>query len=62
MDPVQYLLHLIEQGVLYEDARSHTRQRFGLSDDDLSLRLRLARKDANALLRSLDALPKDAWA
>lgn len=61
MDPVQYLLHLIEQGVPYLPARQHTTQRFGINDSDLNLRLRIARKDAGALLRSLDALPKEVW-
>ena len=32
MDPVQYLLHLIEQGKSVADAYSHTRQRFGIGD------------------------------
>jgi hypothetical protein len=60
MDPVHHLLYLLEQDVSYAVAREHTKQRFGISDDDLNRRLRAARKDATAVLRALDALPRDA--
>lgn len=47
MDPVQYMISLVEQGKSVEDARSHCRQRYGLSDDAIDCRLREAMDDAS---------------
>lgn len=56
MDPVQYIIHLIEQGKHPVDAREHTRLRFGLSDEAIDARLREARAAAWDLINKTGSL------
>lgn len=56
MDPVQYVLHLLEQGKSYEDAYSHAAQRFGESKAQIEQRILDARSDALRLVRAIDNL------
>lgn len=54
MDPVQYMLHLVEQGKSYADAYSHASQRFGLSKAELEQRVIDARQSACETIRAID--------
>lgn len=46
MDPIHYLIHLIEQGEPPAKAREHVKLRYGLSDEAIDARLREARAAA----------------
>lgn len=50
MDPVQYIIYLVEQGKSYEDALSHARQRFGLTPAQSEQLIIDARAQAESLL------------
>lgn len=39
MDPVQYIIHLIEQGEHPDKAREHAKLRHGLSDEAIDARI-----------------------
>ena len=54
MDPVQYLLHLIEQGKSYDEAYSHASQRFGMTKAWLEQAVADARDNALRLARAID--------
>lgn len=55
MDPVQYIIYLVEQGKSYEDALSHARQRFGLTPAQLEQLIIDARAQAESLLVATDS-------
>ena len=55
MDPVQYMLHLIEQGKHHEDAYAHASARFGLSKAQLEQLLLDARLQAKSLIVAIDS-------
>lgn len=46
MEPVPYILHLIEQGVDPVQAREHARLRYGLTHEAIDARVREARAAA----------------
>jgi len=54
MNPVQYMIHLIEQGKSYADAYSHASQRFGMSKAQLEQAVIDARAEACDLIRAID--------
>lgn len=56
MDPIQYLVHLLDQGLTVESAMAHVKQRYGLSDDAVMARIIEARAAAWDLLSRTDRL------
>lgn len=53
MDPVQYMIHLIEQGKPAVEARDHAKLRYGLSDEAIDARILEAH---NAAVNTINAL------
>lgn len=51
MDPIHYLLHLLDQDVPLSDAIEHVKRRHGLSDEAIRARVAEARSAARELLR-----------
>lgn len=56
MDPVQYMIYLVEQGKSYDAAYAHARQRFGLTNAELEQAVLDAREQAKRLLIGTEAL------
>lgn len=58
MDPVKYIIHLIEQGEAPDKAREHARLRYGFSEEGIERCIRDARAAAWDLISKTDQV---AW-
>lgn len=56
MDPVQYAIHLIEQGKSYDEVYAHAQQRYGIRPAELEQRILDARENARDLLDKTETL------